>query len=658
MTGTENQDRSASDATIESQCADVGDICLLPSIFEDVDFSWFDSGLLDLTVGAPGDMTYSDAAVTAHDNTVENEDSTLTNNDSLGPSFSGRSEAYQRCAWTSWHPSRFQHSFHGQDVINLGAGSNRERTTLLMKASTGRMIGSTLDDACRDHLLVLVTAMKISHFSIHSFPPSELLNDLVRFFFIQESASLAPSIHPGTFSCYHARPELLLGIIAAGAVIVPERRIQVTGLVMHEILRRAMGQLYESDNSTTRDLQALQAYLRALEVGAWSGLKRKTETACSFMQPGYTMLFQAGAFSSPPNQLFAGCPEIGFEELDAMWEAWSKRESLKRLTIRAFVHDSQVSMAYFQAPTISCAELNMAVPYPSSLWFAENSKEWRQELLWCTSGLRRLLLTEVLAEVTVLDTCPGQTDLQLCCFAAIHALANQVRDLQQQFTLHFSAPEAKRRRMESWCMSRQRDLYQDLIAIRMYCERHFTHHEIRLLLEYVMMALHAPMTHIQRFAGIEGENEARRVAPIVSEWRLSPAARLAIWHAGQVLRTARQFPPTTLQNFYAVATYHAALVLWTCSTLDNRSSKLGETVMSGDGGSNENSSEPLVMLDGEENDYARAFCTLGHGTPGLSHPGVTGTFCTLEDPALTMRLSADTLRSNLLSTDQAPPLLV
>ncbi|KAF5594011.1 uncharacterized protein FSUBG_9584 [Fusarium subglutinans] len=427
---------------------------------------------------------------------------------------------------------------------------------------------------------------------------------------------------------------------------------------MHEILRRAMAQLYESDNSTTRDLQALQAYLRALEVGAWSGLKRKTEIACSFMQPGYTMLFQAGAFSSPPDQEFAGRPEIDSEELDAVWKAWSMRESLKRLTIRAFIHDSQVSMAYFQAPTISYAELNMAVPYPPSVWFAENSKEWRQELLCCTSGSRRLLLTEVLADVTVLDTCPGQTDLQLCCFAVIHALANQVWDLQQQFTLLFSAPEAKRRRMESWCMSRQRDLYQDLIAIRMYCERHVAHQEIRLLLEYVMMSLHAPMAHIQRFAGKEGEDEARRVAPIVSEWRQSPAARLAIWHAGQVLRRAREFPPTTLQNFYAVATYHAALVLWAYSILGNRSSKLGETVMSVDGGSNENSSEPLVMLDGEENDDARAFCTLGHGTPGLSHPGVTGTLCTLEDPALAMRLSADTLRSNLLSTDQAPPLLV
>lgn len=228
--------------------------------------------------------------------------------------------------------------------------------------------------------------MKISHFSIHLFPPAELLNDLVRFFFVQESASLVPSIHPGTFSCFHARPELLLGIIAAGAVIVPERRIRVTGLFMHEILRTAMAQLYESDNSTTRDLQALQAYLRALEVGAWSGLKRKTEIACSFMQPGYTMLFQSGAFSSPSEQELSGGLDQGAQELDTVWKSRAMRESLKRLAIRAFMHDSQVSMAYFQAPTIIYAELNMAVPYPGILLFAEGSKECRQDFLRCYSG--------------------------------------------------------------------------------------------------------------------------------------------------------------------------------------------------------------------------------------------------------------------------------
>jgi hypothetical protein len=660
----EGRERIADDANIEAQSATIGELCTYSSMFEDMDLSWFDSGLWDITAGTCGDMTSCDTRVATHDKANDNADLTSTNNRSLGSLFRSRSEAYQRCAWTSWHPSRFQHSFHGQDIINLGAGNSRERTTLLMKASIERGMGSTLDEACRDHLLVLVTSMKISHFSIHSFPPAELLNDLVRFFFVQETASLVPSIHPGTFSCFHVRPELLLGIIAASAVIVPERRIQLTGLVMHEILRAAMAKLYESDNSTTRDLQALQAYLRALEIGAWSGLKRKTEIACSFMQPGYTMLFQAGAFSSPPEQEVVGDLEQGPQELDTVWKSWAMKESLKRLAIRAFIHDSQVSMAYFQAPTISYAELNMTVPYPPSVWCAESSKGWREDFLRCNSGSRRLLITEVLADVTVLDTCSGEVGLQLCCFAAIHALANQVWDLQQQFALLSAAPEARRHRMNSWCKSRQRDLYHDLMTIGIYCERRVAHHEISFLLEYVMMALHTPVASIQRFTGKEGESEARRVAPVVSEWRQSSAARVAIWHAGQVLRRALEFPPTTLQNFYAVATYDAALALWTYSTLGNRSPTQAE-IVSSDGSSRnsstDNSSTTPVILDGEENDDVRAFCALGHGTPGLSYPayaGVKGTFFTLADPMLIMQLAADTLRGNLLSTDHASPLLV
>jgi hypothetical protein len=148
---------------------------------------------------------------------------------------------------------------------------------------------------------------------------------------------------------------------------------------------------------------------------------------------------------------------------------------------------------------------------------------------------------------------------------------------------------------------------------------------------------------------------------MVSEWRQSSAAQVAIWHAGQVLRRAGEFPSTTLQNFYAVATYHAALALWTDSILGNRSPTRAETVISDDSGSTDCCSIIPVMLDREENDDIRAFCTLGYGTPGLSHSvqlEVEETFCTLADAALIMRLSADTLRGNLLSTDHSPPLLV
>lgn len=73
-------------------------------MLDDVDFSWFDSGLLDLNVGTSGDMDSCDTVVAAHDRANDNADSTLTSNRYLGSIFRTRSEAYQRCDWTSWHP--------------------------------------------------------------------------------------------------------------------------------------------------------------------------------------------------------------------------------------------------------------------------------------------------------------------------------------------------------------------------------------------------------------------------------------------------------------------------------------------------------------------------------------------------------------------------
>jgi hypothetical protein len=42
---------------------------------------------------------------------------------------------------------------------------------------------------------------------------------------------------------------------------------------------------WEEDNSHTRSLQALQAFMIGLDIGLWSGFKRKMEIAQSFAQP-------------------------------------------------------------------------------------------------------------------------------------------------------------------------------------------------------------------------------------------------------------------------------------------------------------------------------------------------------------------------------------
>lgn len=46
---------------------------------------------------------------------------------------------------------------------------------------------------------------------------------------------------------------------------------------------------FEKRNASTRNLNVLQASLMCLELGQWSGFKRKMEIAESFLQPHLTV---------------------------------------------------------------------------------------------------------------------------------------------------------------------------------------------------------------------------------------------------------------------------------------------------------------------------------------------------------------------------------
>lgn len=46
---------------------------------------------------------------------------------------------------------------------------------------------------------------------------------------------------------------------------------------------------FERSNAFTRDLKALQGFMLTLDVGFWSGFKRKMEIAESFCQPLLTV---------------------------------------------------------------------------------------------------------------------------------------------------------------------------------------------------------------------------------------------------------------------------------------------------------------------------------------------------------------------------------
>lgn len=588
----------------------------------------------------------------------------------LGTEAATRSSAFRRSPWTYWDPATRDHAFTSSEVLDARAMTIRQDAGVPSQIPDQSFSNNKLDEKGRDKILEIFMNIRRYKLTVSSLPSLELFNNLIRAFFCQDYKAITSSIHVPTFACHSARPELLLGLAAAAAMTIPSHQVQKMGLVMHEVLRLATMELYEGDNSATRDTQANQAWLIALEIGAWSGIKRKTEIACGFVQPLCVMLRQSGAFNQTPPENSEQVPvHEDDESLRRRWNTWTANESLKRLTIRAFIHDSQVALAFLQPPSMSYAQMSVVLPASAKSWFASDAYKWKECTATIHSRPKRALLTEIFADLTVLEKHSTYTDLHLCCLATIHAIANQVWDLRQQLSLDASQV----RGLESRCKGRQRDLYEQLKATRLYCERRAPHHEISFALEYVMMSLHVSVAEIHRFAGKEGEHEARRSTASIRQWNQESDARIAIWHAGQVLRMARRFPPSTLHDFYAVGTYHAALTLWAYSHADLFNSPVHE-VCDPNMGSAIDSSSTMIRLDQAEDSDTRTFLLLGHGSPGLSYPSDSHrttpspvgsqlnttelSFRPLTQPASVLNMASEILRSNLRVAKQDLPHLI
>lgn len=196
-----------------------------------------------------------------------------------------------------------------------------------------------------------------------------------------------------------------------------------------------------------------------------------------------------------------------------------------------------------------------------------------------------------------------------------------------------------------------------------------------------MMSLHVALDDIQLFAGRSGEDEARRVYPQVRLWTRNSESRKAIWHAGQVFHHAKLFEKTRLRDFYAVALYHATLVLWVWGMVTSgtsRQSGFATPVATGvsqspsfENALNSSKSQARVVLDGNESKTTKAFIQLGHGTPGLQktvHPpsemadarpsSATDIFNSLFDSRAIMSTAAGVLRGNFPHTKGSLPPLV
>ena len=130
----------------------------------------------------------------------------------------------------------------------------------------------------------------------------------------------------------------------------------------------------------------------------------------------------------------------------------------------------------------------------------------------------------------------------------------------------------------------------------------------KITMEVMLVHLNAPLDDIQLFAGIEGQEEARSAYPSLSDWTKTLPARQALWHAGQILRTAEALPKGLLCNFNAIAVYHAGLILWGYGVVKRSIA---------DKPAPSEALQAAVALNGDDTLSARRFVTMNRGLPSI-----------------------------------------
>ncbi|KAK0801236.1 hypothetical protein LTR75_008625 [Friedmanniomyces endolithicus] len=579
-----------------------------------------------------------------------------------------RSEAFKRSpwSWNHWIPERSSHAFSGQDVIDV-RHDRVDAVDQLTTPDSVRLVHCDLRHAERDRMIRVVTQVAHTRLTMPSFPSLELLEDLIDVFLLQDSSAIDSYIHSATFASEKACTELLLAVVAAGARFVALAPVWQMGLVIQEVVRIAIGELLEHDNKATRDLQPLQVLLLVLDIGVWSGFRRKTEIAMSFLQPPVTMLAWSNAFMKFSYRDVVPLLDDADDILADKWRAWTEREAKKRLILHTFLHDSQLALLYAKNPLISPAQLMMPLPACRELWLAPNvhARQNAYIRLAPPSQADTPAMMEFFGHNALLNQSVGVFDNTLCMLVACHGLGHEIWQYRAHARLLSGWKNTTYRRdRRSDHMRLQRDLLDDLTTMLAHCDLQSTSApEIMLTLQLLMMLLHVDIEDVQTFSGKLGEEEARRVSPKILQWSQNAESRVAVFHAGQIFRVARTFEKTRLRDFYAVALYHAALTLWVYGMITTsaarKSGRQSPSVMTPrlSNTSHQNVAQPArIPLDTADDRAARSFQLLGQGTPGVYN--LQSEFVPLPSSRGLMSTAASILKANFpQSTNGLPPLI-
>lgn len=355
---------------------------------------------------------------------------------------------------------------------------------------------------------------------------------------------------------------------------------------------------------------------------------------------------------------------------------FNQKLTRNRLSFHLYIRDAQVSMTSMNNPHMSYAEMTLPLPEARELWFAKTAQEWKMHYLerYSEHNEKPPSLCDLLRDVNLLATHHHRLDVQYAASIFLHGFSSLIREYRQMNAIYrwsnFSPTTTSNPNM--LLQSRHVELVKTLEQFQLQTAQSWPHvlsAQEKVVLSLLLMNLHVSLEDLQLFSGKEGDDQARRIYPALKRWVQEPESRRAIWHAGQILRWAREFPLGHLKDFYAIAVHQAAMTLWTWGVVTR-------ALRRNDGLPREynNQNEPKVYLDGPHSAQTHQFVGQGTGRPAVQCPvkkddghsrrlpGVERSHSSggvvsesfVDEPVLCMSIVEEILRANFLDGPTVP----
>ncbi|KAF4626545.1 hypothetical protein G7Y89_g11610 [Cudoniella acicularis] len=243
----------------------------------------------------------------------------------------------------------------------------------------GRLNGQVYQDMIS---FVERTSHDQKHFKLFKdsvLPPLEVMNCFMQLYF-EYFHPIFPMLHQATFNPSQAPALLVLATTAIGSRYSKAPHSGKCADALQELLRRAIADTCEQDNSLVRQLWLTQAIVLNSIGMMYSGNKRLFELAEASRNSPLTQCRRNGSLRSSADWPFVDENTHGVF-LEQKWAQWAHQESWKRLGFCAFLLDAQVCMYLDFNPGMSVAELQQPLPCSDELWDAISAGTWKEAYL-------------------------------------------------------------------------------------------------------------------------------------------------------------------------------------------------------------------------------------------------------------------------------------